>query len=76
MLHADGNPIAVEAPGYACPTLFDFDSDGVDDLIVGQFNGGKMTWYRNVAGANATPEYATGEWVHCGDEPAEVPGVF
>ena len=75
MLMAAGEKISVEAPGYACPTFFDFDGDGAEDLIVGQFNGGKMKWYRNTAAADETPEFAAGEWVSCGDEPAEVPGV-
>jgi len=75
MLTADSENISVEEPGFACPTLFDFDDDGIEDLVVGQFNSGKMKWYRNVADSDATPEYAAGEWVSCGDEPAEVPGV-
>lgn len=74
-IDAAGEPIAVEEPGFACPTIYDFDADGKDDLIVGQFNSGKMKWYRNMADAGQMAEYAAGEWIHCGDEPAEVPGV-
>ena len=74
-LTADGETIKVEEPGYACPTLFDIDKDGSQDLIVGQFKGGKMKWYRNLSGPSETPEYAEGEWIKSGDEPAEVPGV-
>ncbi len=75
MLYADGASIAVESPGYACPTVVDVDGDGVDDLVVGQFAGGKMKWYRNTANETTTPEYAVGEWIRCDDEPAQVPGV-
>ena len=70
-----GERIKVEEPGYACPTLFDIDKDGAEDLIVGQFNSGKMKWYRNLSSPGETPEYAGGEWINTGDDPAEVPGV-
>ena len=75
LVKADGRRIMVEKPGYACPTLFDLDKDGVEDLIVGQFAQGKMKWYRNVSSPDETPEYAAGEWITTGDSPAEVPGV-
>ena len=75
MVTADGKGIKVEEPGYACPALFDMDKDGVEDLIVGQFNGGKMKWYRNLSSPSETPKYAKGEWIKTGDAPAEVPGV-
>ena len=75
-LTAGGTPITVESPGYACPTVADVDGDGVDDLVVGQFAGGKMKWYRNTANETKAPEYAVGKWIQCDDEPAEVPGVY
>lgn len=75
MLLASGEPISVESPGYACPTIADFDGDGVDDLVVGQFNGGKMSWYKNVASSDKAPKYASHQWIKTGDKPAEVPGV-
>ena len=75
-VEAAGEPIEVESPGYACPSLFDLDEDGAEDLIVGQFNGGKMKWYRNLSSPGEAPEYAEGEWINSGDSPAEVPGVY
>jgi hypothetical protein len=75
LVMAAGEKIDVEEPGYACPTLFDFDKDGSEDLIVGQFNEGKMKWYRNLSSPGETPKYAAGEWINSGDDPAEVPGV-
>ena len=75
MLQADGEPIAVESPGYACPTIADVDGDGVHDLVVGQFNGGKMHYYRNLSKPDETPEYASRQWINTGSEPAQVPGV-
>ena len=76
MLKADGTPIAVESPGYACPTIADVDGDGVDDLVVGQFNGGKMHFYRNLSAADELPKYASQQWINTGSTPAEVPGVY
>ena len=75
IITAGGERIKVEEPGYAYPTLFDVDDDGSQDLIVGQFNGGKMKWYRNLSSPSQTPEYDEGKWINSGDDPAEVPGV-
>ena len=75
LITAAEEPIRVEEPGYACPTLYDMDKDGSEDLIVGQFKSGKMKWYRNLSSPGETPKYAEGEWIGTNDEPAEVPGV-
>ena len=42
------------------------------DLVVGQFNGGKMKVYRNLGGG----KLAEGEWLEADGEIAEVPGVW
>ena len=76
MLKADGEPIAVESPGYACPTIADVDGDDVDDLVVGQFNGGKMHFYRNLSKSDGVPQYASRQWINTDSTPAEVPGVY
>ena len=34
--------------GHAAPLFTDFDGDGLDDLLVGQFGEGKLRVYRNV----------------------------
>jgi len=44
---AGGEYVSVESPGYACPTMADVDEDGKLDLVVGQFNGGKMHYCKN-----------------------------
>lgn len=75
LLQSEGEPISVQSPGYACPTVADIDGDGADDLIVGQFASGKMKWYRNTAGETKSPEYAVGQWIQSDDQPAQVPGV-
>jgi len=71
-LEAAGKLIQVEAPGYAAPCWADIDEDGKKDLIVGQFNGGKMMVYRNLGNG----ELAKGEWLMAGGKAAEVPGVW
>lgn len=38
--------IDVEA-GHAAPLLVDWDGDGLDDLLVGQFGGGKLLIFKN-----------------------------
>ena len=73
---ADGQPISVEAPGYACPTMADVEGDGLDDLVVGQFNDGKLRFFKNMAASESSPEFAAGEWLLTKDDPAIVPGVW
>ena len=75
ILQVNGEPIAVESPGYACPTIADVDSDGVDDLVVGQFNGGKMHFHKNLSKSDEIPKYASQQWIMTGPEPAQVPGI-
>lgn len=71
-LAAAGEFVKVEAPGYAAPAWTDVNGDGHKDLVVGQFNGGKMKVYHG----NAKGELAAGEWMKAGGEIAEVPGVW
>jgi hypothetical protein len=71
-LKANGVPIKVESPGYAAPCWFDVDGDGKKDLVVGQFNKGKIKWYRNLGDG----KFAEGKWLMADGEPAEVPGVW
>lgn len=57
-LEAGGKVIDTDV-GHAAPFVCDFDSDGVQDLLVGQFGDGLLTIYRN-EGTNAQPKLAAG----------------
>jgi hypothetical protein len=71
-LKADGVVIRVESPGYASPCLADIDGDGKLDLLVGQFNQGKIKVFKGLGGG----EFAKGTWLQADGKTAEVPGVW
>jgi hypothetical protein len=71
-IKADGVPVRVESPGYAAPCWADIDGDGRKDLLVGQFNQGKIRVYRNLGDG----KLAAGEWLKAEGAVAEVPGVW
>jgi hypothetical protein len=71
-IKAGGVPIRVESPGYACPCLADLDGDGKLDLLVGQFNKGKIQFFKGLGGG----KFAKGAWLQADGKTAEVPGVW
>jgi hypothetical protein len=71
-LEAGGAPVRVESPGWAAPCWADIDGDGKKDLLVGQFNGGKICVYKNLGDGKLAP----GEWLKAEGAVAEVPGVW
>jgi len=71
-LKAGGVMIRVESPGYASPCLADVDGDGKMDLLVGQFNKGKIQFFKGLGGG----QFAKGAWLQAEGKPAEVPGVW
>ena len=73
---ADGEAIAVESPGFACPTMADVDGDGRLDLVVGQFAGGAMHLFRNVAETGEPPRFTKAGWIETDGQRAKVPGVW
>jgi hypothetical protein len=62
LVYANGNPIQVSG-GHADPCMKDWDGDGVQDLLVGQYSGGNIRFYRNV-GTNSAPEFTTFEYLY------------
>lgn len=71
-LKADGVPIRVEAPGYAAPCLADVDGDGKWDLLVGQYQDGKIQVFKGLGGG----KFAAGRWLQAEGQVAEVPGIW
>ena len=69
---AGGVPVRVEAPGYAAPCWADVDGDGKKDLLVGQFNHGKIRVFKNLGEGRL----AEGAWLQAEGQVAEVPGVW
>jgi hypothetical protein len=73
-------PVRIEAGGaaidtdigHAAPFVCDFDGDGVQDLLVGQFGEGLLWIYRN-EGTNAAPKLAAGVKFMGGTEDGRVP---
>ncbi len=70
-LKAAGKPIDTDV-GHAAPFVADFDGDGVNDLLVGQFGDGILWVYKNV-GTNANPKYAKGVKFKNGSPDGRVP---
>lgn len=70
-LEADGQPIDTEI-GHAAPFVVDFDGDGVQDLLVGQFGEGLLWIYRN-EGTNSQPKLAAGVKFKDGGKDGRVP---
>lgn len=64
-------PIDV-AGGHATPVFHDWDGDGRKDLLVGQFEGGRLRLYRNV-GTKGAPRFDGFEFVEAGGASASVP---
>ena len=58
--------------GHADPFVCDFNADGKQDLLVGQFGGGKLLFFANT-GTNAAPILAPGEFVKSGEVQLSVP---
>jgi hypothetical protein len=69
---AGGKPLDVERSGHAAPFVGDFDGDGRPDLLVGQFDGGRLRVYRNTGTAGA-PTFDTYTYFVAGGQTGRVP---
>ncbi len=56
MLQCSGTTIDVGY--YAAPCIVDWDGDGLQDLILGQFTSGYIRFYKNV-GSNDSPLFTS-----------------
>ena len=71
-LKAGGVPSASKAPATRRPCWADVDGDGKKDLLVGQFNQGKIRVFKNLGDG----KFAAGVWLQAEGQVAEVPGVW
>lgn len=71
-LMAEGEAVRVESPGWAAPCWADIDRDGKKDMLVGQFNQGKIRIFKNLGGGKLAP----GAWLQADRIDAEIPGVW
>lgn len=70
---AAGEPISVDV-GHAAPYVYDYNKDGLKDLIVGQFGGGKARIYLN-RGTDAEPVFDGFTYLQAaGEDAATNPG--
>ena len=70
-IEAAGKPIDTEI-GHAAPFVCDFNGDGLQDLLVGQFGQGLLWIYIN-EGTNTEPKLAAGVKFKEGKEDGRVP---
>lgn len=65
--------VSVGMPGYAAPCWVDLDNDGKQDLLVGQFDGGKINVFKGLGDGKLANE----EWLKTDKgEIVEIPGIW
>ena len=70
-VEAGGKAIDVEG-GNSAPAWFDADGDGLSDLLVGQFEEGRVRLYKN-RGERGAPRFEGFEYLRAGDGWLSVP---
>jgi hypothetical protein len=68
----DGKPLDVGRDGHSAPFVGDFDGDGKRDLLVGQYDEGRLRVYRN-RGDNGRPRFQDFTWFEADGQPGRVP---
>jgi hypothetical protein len=71
LAEAAGTPIDVPG-GNSAPCVHDLDGDGLPELLVGQFEAGRVRVYRNV-GTRGAPRFEGFEYLRAGEELFELP---
>lgn len=71
LIEAGDAPIQVEL-GHAAPLFRDFDGDGLEDLLVGQFGDGLLRIYKNI-GRRGAPAFDRFEWFKTQSGPGSIP---
>ncbi|MBM3331581.1 hypothetical protein FJY68_06975 [candidate division WOR-3 bacterium] len=61
-LEANGGPINVGTGGNASPFLVDWNGDGRQDLLLGQYSAGKVRFYANI-GEDTAPVFGDFEYL-------------
>ena len=68
-LEANGTPINVGTGGNASPFMIDWNGDGKQDLVLGQYLYGKVRYYENI-GENFDPVF--GDFVYLQADGADI----
>ena len=68
----EGKPLDVGRDGHSAPFVGDIDGDGKRDLLVGQYDEGRLRVYRN-RGDNSQPRFQDYVWFEADDKPGRVP---
>ena len=71
-VQAAGQPIDVAIVGHSAPFYGDIDGDGIKDLLVGQFDDGRLRVYRNL-GTKSSPRFESYQWFEAGGAIGSVP---
>ena len=71
-IQAGGKPLDVQRDGHSAPFAADIDGDGVVDLLVGQYEQGRLRIYRNL-GTNTNPRFDAHTWLTAGGQMGRVP---
>jgi hypothetical protein len=58
--------------GHAAPLFADWDGDGLTDLLLGQFSGGRLAIHRNL-GRAGQPRFGPAVWFEAGGGPGTIP---
>ena len=62
----------IDVGWYASPFYYDWDGDGIKDLVTGQYSGpGNVRFYKNY-GTNSNPSYSSFQYLYADGSPISV----